>query len=211
MSKLPESDQRYYAVASAAGLLRNVFKEEPTVSVVEVIETEETTTYNSGVASTPVVSSTTTKIYLVKKKASEIRESDIVAANEIGTVTIDTIQKDAAKNIYNTTTLTDRKLSITSPVKNILSVDILEDLDADGNITLTLKNTYNAKGNAADLTEQYTMELLFGADKTETTRTKKVNISSKAVSETVHEVKSKTTKTNITSLTWNLTGIKTNS
>lgn len=211
LSKLPEADQRYYAVASAAKLLRDVFKEEPTVSVVKVTVTEETTTYTSGVPSTPAITSTDTKTYLIKKKESDIRESDIVAANEIDAVTIDTIQKDAAKNISNTTTLSGRKLSVTSSVNNILAVDILEDLDADGNITLKLNNKYNAKGNDPAPGEQYYMQLLFGADKTETTKTKTVNISSKAVSETVYEVKSKTTKTEITTLTWNLTGIKTNS
>ncbi len=216
MSRIAETDQRYYAVTSAAELLKDVFKAEPTVSVVKVEETPVTTTYVSGVPQSSEKGSTVTTVYLVKKKGAEISAADLVSANVMNPDMIDTIQKDAAVKVYNYVEngtglpLENGTISIAAAEKNGLAVDVVEKLDVDGNMTLTLHNKYNSKGTESTAGQQFTMDMLFGVRKAETTRTKTVNESSEVISATSHRVKGKETVTTITTLTWSLTSIKTN-
>ena len=202
MSRIAEVDQRYYAVTSAAELLIDEFQKNPSVSVVEEVKTDFTTTYTNGTAGEPVEGIPVTTVY-----------------TQIGDVkrdldTIKSIQEDAAKNIYNKTTgITDRKLSLASTGSGLsydaLAVTVLEKLDEDGSITLTLYNTYNSKGAASSEGERYTMELSFGANKSVTTSTKFENVSTTPISATSYQAKGKTTKITTTTLKWKLTGMKT--
>ena len=229
MSKMAETDQRYYAVTSAAELLKEMFQEHPTISIVKVEEKEETTTYTSGSAGTPVAGETTTKVYIVPdRKASEIRESDykysdgtdkdefLLEKDSEATLTFqnDTLQKDAAKNVYNNALLTNRSLLLSSDyvsglAYDTLSVDVLENIDADGNLTFTLYNEYKANGSASDAGSRYTLVLSFAADRSVSTDKKTKNVSTTSLDDTSYKVKTKTTKTTTTTLTWNLQGIRT--
>ena len=232
MSKIAETDQRYYAVTSAAEALTDLL-DGKTVSIVEVTTTTIETTYTDGVAGTPVPGTTETKTYIVAdKKASQISESDYKAADgsdisarllktgdSANTAFVDdSIPVDAAKNASEKTALS-KELKLTSAFSSAagldydaLAVTIKEAVDADGNITLTLFNTYKAKGTESSDSDRYKMILSFGADRSETNSsvTKTKNETLNVVSETSYTVKSEKTDTKITSLTWNLASIKTN-
>lgn len=226
MSNMVETDQRYYAVTSAAELMKDVFEEHPTVSVVKVVETEYTTTYTNtnGVANDPVAGTPTTKVYIVDKKAADILESDLTT-ELTDSYTAKTIQEDAARRVFDAdesnttgTLLSSRGLTITSTFSTIagmdfdaLAVDILEKLDASGNIELTLYNHYDSKGAASSAGSQYKVILSLGADKNKSTNTKTETVSSTAINENSYTETTKTTTTTITTLTWTLTGVKTNS
>ena len=227
MSNMVETDQRYYAVTSAAELMKDVFEEHPTVSVVKVVETEYTTTYTTytnGVANDPVAGTPTTKVYIVDKKAADILESDLTT-ELTDSYTAKTIQEDAARRVFDAdesnttgTLLSSRGLTITSTFSTIagmgfdaLAVDILEKLDASGNIELTLYNHYDSKGAASSAGSQYKVILSLGADKNKSTNTKTETVSSTAINENSYTETTKTTTTTITTLTWTLTGVKTNS
>ena len=224
MSGIAEADQRYYAVTSAAELLKNVFKKNPTVSIVEMVKTPYSTTYRDGVAGAPVKGEAKKTVYIVAdKKASEITDEDLVDGNKVGGVSpIDSIQKDAAKNIYDGTTsnINKRELTVTSSFfskpeigldYDAIAVTILEDLDADGNIILTMYNKYKEKDIPSNPGSRYTLVMQLGADKGFTTSTKTENVSSTAVSGNSYKVNTETTEISITTLTWTLIGIKTGS
>ena len=215
MSKIAETDQRYYAVTSAAEVLTDLI-DGKTVSIVEVTTTTIKTTYTDGVAGTPTpVEGTTpeTKTYIVaNKKASQISEADYKDFVD------DSIPVDAAKNASEMTAV-NKKLKLTSAFSSAagldydaLAVTINEAVDADGNVTLTLFNTYKAKAEDSDDKSRYKMILSFGADRSETNSsvTKTKNDTLKVISETSYTVESEKTDTKITTLTWNLASIKTN-
>lgn len=219
MSGIAEADQRYYAVSSAAELLQALI-DGKTVSIVKVEETEYETTYTAGVAGEPDAGESETKVYIVpNKKASEIDETtDLVDSNMIGGLgfSIGNILEDAAKNVNDKTTLNDRGLSLSSTFYSLagldydaLAVTISEDLDSNGNITLTIYNTKNAKGEDSTEGDRYTMILPFGVDRSVSTSTKTENKSSTAVDDNTYTVVTKKTETTITTLTWHLNGIKT--
>lgn len=235
MSQIAETDQRYYAVSSAARLLQKQI-DGKTVSIVEVAETEYSTTYTAGVAGTASAGEPVTRTYIVvDKKANEIDEaSDLIPGNMIGDkdFSVDSIPEDAAKRLYEydgESVLVNNKL-LSSSEGNLgkdrfaltsdfyssagldydaLAVTISEDLDLDGNITLTIYNTRDTTSSAGD---RYTLILPFGADRSVSTSTKTENVSSTAEDDdSKYTVKTKTTETTITTLTWHLTGIKTDS
>ena len=221
MSGIAEADQRYYAVSSAAELLQALI-DGKTVSIVKVEETEYTTTYSSGIASDPVKGTSETRVYIVpNKKASEVVEEDYIVTNLFGNPGLvnDTIPKDAAIIINSGNTLSNRELTLTSTFYSpqagldfdALAVTIREDLDANGNITLTIYNANNAKGEVSATGDRYTLVLPFGVDRSVSTSTKTENVSSSAVDENTYTVVTKTTESTITTLVWHLTGIKTNS
>ena len=235
MSGIAESDQRYYAVSSAAELLQDLI-DGKTVSIVKVVETEYETTYTSGDAGVPVPKERhEPSTYIIE--GSGIEDADLGSGNMIGGTgfVIDSIVKDAAKRIseYNneTTPLEHGKLLSSSSGDggegrfalistffsdagldyDSLAVTINEDLDVDGNITLTIYNTYN-KGELSNEGNRYTMILPFGVDRSVSTSSKTENVSSMAgEDDETYTVVTKTTETTITTLTWNLNGIKTNS
>ncbi len=219
MSRIAETDQRYYAVTSAAELLKSILDGE-TVSIVKVVKTTYETVYTSGIAGTPSqVGEAAEAVYLVSgKKAGEISEAaDLTSENEADAAAIDSIAVDAAKNISESQTLTSRKLELASTVYgdagldfDALAVTIEENLDANGKITLTIYNKYKAEETESSEGDRYTMVLSFGADKSEVASTKTENLSSAASSSTVYTLTTQTTETTITTLTWKLSGIKTN-
>ena len=220
MSQIAEADQRYYAVTSAAELLKELI-DGKTVSIAEVEETTYTTSYTYGVAGAPTEVDSYSKTYIVPdKKVGEIDEAiDYVGMNLVDPgYKSDTIQKDAALNINSGQEVKNRKLAVTSNIYSqagldfdALAVTIEENLDAEGNITLTIYNKYRKKDAESKAGERYTLVLLFGADKSETSNSRTENISSTAENDNTYIVKTKTTEIKFTTVTWNLTGIKINS
>ena len=228
MAKVAETDQRYYAVTSAAELLRDVFKEHPTVSVVKVEKSWTAETYENGVRTGSAAADvpdgeTALAFYLVAdKKAAEIDESDLTAEFEEDTTTA-TIQQDAAKNIcFGTPSegylLRNRAINLVSTFHedaglayDALAVTVSEDLEENGNITLTLYNKYMKQDVTSTAGNRHTLVLSFGADRNVSTDTKTENVSSKATGKKKYVVTTKTTKTTTTTLTWTLRGIQTKS
>ncbi len=222
MSQIAETDQRYYAVSSAAELLQALI-DGKTVSIVKVEKSWTTTTYQNGaITGTEDAPGPDVETYIVTdKKASEIDETtDLVDSNMIGGLgfSIDSILEDAAKNVNDAATLNNRYLALTSTFYSsvgldydALAVTISEDLDSNGNITLTIYNTKNAKGEDSTEGDRYTLILPFGVDRSESTSTKTENVSSTAVDDNTYTVVTKKTETTIITLTWNLAGIKTDS
>ena len=218
MSQIAETDQRYYAVTSSAELLKDMIDGKP-VSVVKVEQTEYKTTYTDGNAGSPVQDGETiVKTYIISdKKAGDIVDGDLIDANLIDSAKIDSIQKDAAKNLYKSQSLSNRELNLTSDFYSAtgldydsLAVTAMENMGVDGNITLTVYNTFKGKNAKSVLGERYALVLEYGVDRNVITDTKTENVSSTAVSENEYTVKTKTTNKTITTFIWNLTDMKTN-
>ncbi len=230
MSNMAETDQRYYAVTSAAELMKDVFEEHPTVSVVKIEKSWTDTTYQNGTvtgttdAGVPDGETASAVYIVIDKTAAEISESDLITELTDSYAT-KTIQEDAARRVFNAdesnttgTLLSSRGLTITSTFSSTagmdfdaLAVDILEKLEAKGNIELTMYNKYKSGTTASDAGSRYKVILSLGADKNKTTNTKTETVSSAAIDENSYTETTKTTTTTITTLTWTLTGIKTNS
>lgn len=229
MAKMAEMDQRYYAVTSAAELLQDLFQKTPSVSVVEVKEITETTTYTEGEDPTSSVESTT-RVYLVEgKKAQEIRERDY--KNKDGTdihystnnlpepsFRNDTLMKDAALKLYAGTPLHGRALTLASQSSittdaglsyDALAVAVTENLVTDGDLKLTLYNRFKANGDPSGAGSRYTLELSYRADVQRAHSKKTKSDQSEALSETSYKTTTKTTDVTVTSWTWSLDGIKT--
>lgn len=239
MSRIAEADQRYYAVTSAAGLLKDLIHGK-TVLVVEETETTYTTTYSGGVAEEPVGVMRTKSSYIVpdqeagqapKKWKEETRtwnqgtkQWELVSEKTELTLAYqaETIPEDAAKRLYVSaaegTTLSNRSLTLSTgfyvdvepDYDYALAVSITEELDADGTLKLTLYNTYQAKDEPSAAGSRYTLVMTFGADRSESTSTKTETVSSTALSDSEYRVETKVTETTTTTLTWRLNGIKTN-
>ncbi len=221
MSQIAEADQRYYAVTSAAELLKSII-DGKTASIVTVTETEYTTTYNAGVAGASETGTPTITTYIIPdKRAEEITKADYKPENQVdGTgFKLDTFTEDAAYHI-NTGALNTRDLSLETKIYSdgksgldydALAVTIKETIGEDGSLTLTLYNRYKAKDTDSSLGDQYRLTVVFGADVSETTDSTTENKSSTAKSTTEYEVTTIKTETAIKSLTWHLSEIKTNS
>ena len=226
LSRIAETDQRYYAVTSAAELLIRLI-DGKTVSIVEVEETEYTTTYTSGTAGTPVEGNSETRSYIVPDKmAAEISEVDCIEENRVGnegdsgfientSYIVDSIPKDAAKHYLVRETPAGRMLTLESTFYSeagmdydSLAVMVDETLDEGGNITLTIYNMYKGKDTSSTPGDRYTLNLTFNADRSEISNTKTENDSTSDEGDT-YIVKEKLTETRITTLTWTLTGMKT--
>ncbi len=210
MSSLPESDQRYFAVASAAELLKKMLNGK-TASIVRVEKTEITTTVNANGTLKEEQTDHSIKFYIVAdKEAGEITDSDIENGIDAdNNPTTNSINKDAALRLYKGLPLpTDRKLSLTangSGADSVLAVSIEETIEEDGSVTLKLYNTNNSSGSASSGLERCTMVMYFRADTSEIMRSKTTT----EPQGTSNAIKTTTTDYTIKTFKWTLTGIKT--
>ncbi len=202
MSSAAETDQRYYAVISAAELLKGLL-DGKTVSVVETVRA-------------PSSGEEEKTVYLVDKPIHEVDAADCVPANQIregiftGPSVLKSIQGDAAYSLYYTPGASvEKTLSLTASSGSggtgeltPLSVGVEETLDADGSIELRVYNRFDAKGEDSDVGNRYTLILDFQAD----TRTES---SVEPISGAGGTGDGGTVTTTITGRTWNLTGIRT--
>ena len=219
MSKIAETDQRYYSVTSAAEVLTDLI-DGKTVSIVEVTVTPYTTTYSNGTQSGgPTPGTPVTSCYIVEEQ--DVTDSLLTDANKIGgSITIDSFPKDAAKSVYNGTPVANRSLTLTSAFSgaagmeyDALSVAMRENIDTDGNISFTLYNKYKGKDASgvkdSESGSRYTLSVSFGADKNVTSGSKTEILRTETNADGSYTVYSQTTDTVITTLTWNLNGITT--
>lgn len=226
MSKLPEQDQRYYTVTSAAELIIDDIKSRPSVSIVKVTKTTTTNTYKLGSITGTETTGPEELIFFVNdKKPAEIIgildtydpfDTNLDSTNDplykyrVGNVEYNNFQKDAAKEYYDgITNPINRELLLTpsgSGVDNILKVDITEKIESDGKITFKLVNKNNSKGEASQNGEKYTMNLFFDVDRTENNG-KRTAETSKTEDDGSLKVTTTEFKITITTLMWSLTDI----
>ena len=157
MSRLAETDRRYYAVTSAAELMKDLMKSK-SVAVVTLTTSYSTVTYTDGIPGTAVAdmngetsASPTTEEYLIadfsKKQAGDINiDQDLLASRLAESAKTDSVQNTAGYAFLKETALSDRKLKLTSDLKrgnpqvDPLAVSIEADFDKYGNITFTVSN-----------------------------------------------------------------------
>ena len=193
MSSLAETDQRYYAVTSAAELLKDLFDEE-TVQIEKITTGKREETYKNG-----SVSSSTTygNDYSLKLNSEVVNDSS---------PSFSSIVTDAAYKYFNSVEGGD--FSPQSPYSlkiepdidgntDSLAVDIKEVIDSNGNITLTVG-------------DQFKIELVFSASVTGPMTNEAAGTSTtEIISDNKYTIETEMTKTETTTLTWTLTGIKT--
>lgn len=195
MSKIAETDQRYYSVTSAAGLLRDVLDGQ-TVTATRTTTKEETLDQ----AGTVVNSETS-------------GPSDPTSDSE----DISMILQDAALWLMKgeegphsrTYSVTARDAS-GSAVSGVADVVMDESLASDGTLTLTV---YNKKKTGDAAASTYKVTLIFLADIHDFTDTKTTEETPTNVGGTVDSVSYqkvvKTTTVETREVTWHLTSIKT--
>ena len=226
ISKLAETDQRYYAVTSAAELIADLLDEPVTIVKKEIItetsvetvkidlETESMTNSNTIEQPAPDV-----KEYLLEnKKADEVQDSDLATAvqffgkDALGTELIHaSLANDAACRIVNREPSFTRKLTLASdPLSSDLLGDSLtaeiEESVSNGRLVFTISNT------GAD---RYQMRLIFNA-RTDTVPDSRRTVSEPSFTETyegntVTQVTRETTlteNTTKTTVTWELSSIQ---
>jgi len=174
MSGLAENDQRYYAVTSAAEMIRDMMDEE-TISILKVGGTDKayhmpmnqiTDSVVDSPAATPISSGTDTGDGATQGADTATGTTSDDREIPSGDDTADSFAIDTAKMIRAGTTYTKqnpRKLSInstlsTDPKEDPLAVTIDEAIDADGNLNLVI---YNANG------DPFKVMLTFTADSKE--------------------------------------------
>ena len=223
MSKTAEFDQRYYSVTSAAELMKELL-DGKTVSIVKVTESTQTTPYTDGIAGEAgSVKEDTPKIYLVADKtAAGITDADLTERSQIdgdgtnatyaASLCTASILNDAAwYYLQKKDEAKEKELKLSSSLasgeSDPLAAVMEESVDAAGNIVLTISNA-GAEG------KQYTLRLTFMADKHTDTGSRSVDgpredIVTAADGTVTYNVTTTVTTTEVTSLTWQLTGIET--
>jgi hypothetical protein len=223
MSKIAESDQRYYSVTSAAELLKDLL-DGKTVSVVRLKETEVTTVYKDGqVQGTPTEVVSPAKIYVVgDKKAADIdKTNDCVDGNLITNAsTKDTIPKICACKVtfddngnYSGITTDTKELNLESNLGStyyFLASTVSETMDASGNITMDIFNKYKSSSETSTAGSKFTARMIFGADLSVTQRVQSEDVLSTPDGSGGLSVVTNEIEMNIVTLTWNLTGISFN-
>jgi hypothetical protein len=213
MSGIAENDQRYYAVTSASELLKDMIGGK-TVSIVKVTKSYSTVTYVNDVPGMPDQNKDDNEEtqYLIAGKSGDeiIPADDFIDGNKIPNGPEKTgVVNDAAYKCFNKQTAEDRKLSMSSWLKNgdkdPLKVTITESIGSDGTIKLTVCNDNTDK--------EFKQELVFdlkvetgGSVKNEMMPAKNYTESENNISYTVTTV---TTETEIRSYTWSLASVKT--
>ena len=191
MSNLPDIDQRYYAVSSAAELLGNALDEQ----VVTVVKSRERTivnkykpddTQDGSPVKTP--KSIITEIYpgdpsedsaLLKVESSYsllTSIADKLTNNVLTNMDEDTVKPTPRESTETFPIKVSRKINATGALNlssdsltndeglAILSVEIYQQLDEDG--TLTFYVSKPVKNSEGTVTGAYTLRLIFAADKT---------------------------------------------
>ena len=191
MSNLPDIDQRYYAVSSAAELLGNALDEQ----VVTVVKSRERTIVNKYKADdtqdgSPVKTPNAliTEIYpgdpsadstLLKVESSYsllTSIADKLTNNVLTNMDEDTVKPTPRESTETFPIKVTRKINATGALNlssdsltddeglAILSVEIYQQLDEDG--TLTFYVSKPVKNSEGTVTGAYTLRLIFAADKT---------------------------------------------
>lgn len=233
MSNLPDIDQRYYAVSSAAELLGKALDGQ----VVTVVKTRERTIKSTYLADgtkdgDPVKTPGTliTDIYSGDPSEKENAETvdstfslltslaDTLTNNVLTDMDEDTIVPTPAESTEDNPIKVSRTLNATGSLGltsdslsnadglAILSVEMYQQLDKDG--TLTFYVSKPVKNSAGTVTGAYTLRLIFAADKTKDTTSYTEHGSPVATSGGGYTVTDTETKTTTIKYKWTLTRIE---
>ena len=200
MSNMAETDQRYYAVTSAAELMKDLINGK-TVKIEKITTGTRTERYDDG----DVSSSTSYEDdYTLKLNSEEVNE----VSPSFTSIEVDAAYKYFLNNKTGGGSLTP---SVTRTLRSKdgfsalnletdpLEVEMVESVDKAGNIAFTLER------------DGYKVEIVFSASVTGPTTIEVEGASTTTVtSETEYTITTGITKTETTTLTWSLTGIKAN-
>lgn len=164
VSNLAESDQKYYAVTSAAELLKDSLSDQ-TVTIVEVREKSQTSTYDEEGDETKNPPETAASyVYLLPGTINEIDVSSLeleapIYTSETGEWSPPKSASPNSKNaiLYFAYKYAQMEASTSDAPESIdmkltatpasLNVDIFAEMDADGNLTLQISNARKADEN----------------------------------------------------------------
>ena len=236
MADTAKMDQRYYAVTSAAELMKDLI-DEKTVTIVEVTTSSKTTTYTNGTAGDPVLNEGNTfSTYLFPDKTgSEVTYADCNTVETNGytgpnkkidgtgyniTPSLASITEDAAYKKYKIVTLTgtDSRFTLTSSEglktslgvadgeTDPLAVKINEKLDANGNITLTL---YNEKNGDSKFTQKMVFTATVSTGISTATSDGAPSTPTSSGGSTTYTITTTITEMETTTITWTLTSVET--
>ncbi len=226
ISKLAESDQRYYAVTSAAELLRDVMKDK-SVSIVKVTKSYSTATYTDGIPGETLSdykgterTEPTTDEYIIsgfeKTRASDIQERDlreecrVKNGNDLESLSME----NTAGLAYLNTKSAEKELVFTSDYKvgktneDPLQVTVRAYFAPDGGIRFTDQelNGLSLELNANAGESSYTSYLqLDPQNHTEWETTEGEGESAYTVPHYSETVTTEMTEIVLTTLTWNMT------
>ena len=164
MSRIAETDQRFYAVTSAAELMKDLL-DGKSITLVE----------KDG------------KVYLFDKEYEEIKpEDDYIPDNQVyGTGAIGQDLLNSTLNLISFNRLkeegSNRTLSLTSTIEGFSPVTIVEDYDGEETLTLTLYNSLDNKGEPSTATNRYTLTMTFYLGKADISPAAKVTWSLKSM------------------------------
>ena len=197
MSNLAETDQRYYAVTSAAELLKDLFNKK-TVKIEKITTGKREETYKNG-----SVSSSTTygNDYSLKLNSEVVNDSSPSFSSIVTDAAYKYFKgKESENESGNFSPQSPYSLKIEPDIDgntDSLAVDIKEVIDSNGNITLTVG-------------DQFKIELVFSASVTGPMTNEAAGTSTtEIISDNKYTIETEMTKTETTTLTWTLTGIKT--
>ena len=191
MSNLIETDQRYYAVTSAAELLKDLIHGK-TVTIEKITEGIKTETYTYGTFNS---STDYDDDYTLKLNSAEVDES-----LRFSSIVMDAAYKYFVNNKTGAGSVTAPLTLESSDGFNSLNLPILENVDKAGNIHLTVG-------------DEYKIELDFSASVIGPATTEVEvpdTIITNVTSDTEYTITTNMIKTETTRITWTLTGMKVN-
>ena len=196
MSGMAETDQRYYAVTSAAELLKNVL-DGKSLKIEKITEGVRTETYDGGSVTASTVYEDDCVLKLDSVELDESYPSFTSIIEEAGYRYYLNNKADSESSATLTLQPPDGSGELAP-----LTVTILESVDQAGNISLTV----DSGGE-----KSYKIELEFSASAIGPTSSETAGSSTTtAASATEYTIVTNVTKTETTTLTWKLTGIKAN-
>ena len=203
VSRLVESDQRYYCVSSAASLLRDCIDGRST-TVTQTITTKvtKTVTYKDGHASSSKISEPDGSEYEVKAETSAGPFTKLLEQASQALQPQTPEDGEASPENSDTVLLFNDDLTLTFPENEKLSAAVTQTLMGDGTMILTVQN---ADG------EHYNLSLIFTIERSQETRRKIVTGPATAVDSVAgytisHE--DLVTETTVTTFRWSLNELR---
>lgn len=202
LSRLAESDRRYYSVTSAAALFQEKYNGAEDV-IVEEVSTQSTQTY--AMDGTP------------KGDPSVVTKAPVITVNgkETGADTVLPVTADAALQLASdsaqsspyTRTMTLEPEHQSTQVKQGLAVQVEETLTDKGQLSLQISSGGGA--GAGSNPEVYRLCLTFEADRAADTDVRTTEGTPEYVSPGEYQITTTTTTKTTTKFTWRLSGVET--
>ena len=202
LSRLAESDRRYYSVTSAAALFQEKYNGAEDV-IVEEVSTQSTQTY--AMDGTP------------KGDPSVVTKAPVITVNgkETGADTVLPVTADAALQLASdsaqsspyTRTMTLEPEHQSTQVKQGLAVQVEETLTDKGQLSLQISSGGGA--GAGSNPEVYRLCLTFEADRAVDTDVRTTEGTPEYVSPGEYQITTTTTTKTTTKFTWRLSGVET--